>query len=76
MTDQAKKARKPKSPPRTDALIRVIKYLVIPFLCLFALFGGLIIGYVYIGNQDMADVFKWDTWKHVYDLVFADQGSE
>jgi hypothetical protein len=47
------------------------KWLGLPLLCLFALFGGLVVGYVYLGDQPPEDVWKPGTWKHVFDLVFS-----
>jgi hypothetical protein len=71
MSKEEKKERK-SLPPWAKVIIKIIKILWIPVFCIAALFGGLIIGYVYIGDKELADVFKWDTWKHVYDLVFSD----
>ncbi|WP_309248968.1 DNA-directed RNA polymerase subunit beta [Paenibacillus sp. MZ04-78.2] len=44
----------------------------IPFTCIVALLVGLAIGYVYIGKQDFQEVFNLNTWRHAYDLIFAD----
>lgn len=52
-------------------IFTIIKILYIPALCLIALGAGLVIGYVYIGGSDAADVTRLSTWKHLYDLVFA-----
>lgn len=49
---------------------RIFRVLLVPALCLAALFVGLTIGYSTIGGGDAADVFKFSTWKHLYDLVF------
>ncbi|OUM95695.1 MAG: hypothetical protein BAA02_01315 [Paenibacillaceae bacterium ZCTH02-B3] len=51
-------------------LYRICRVLFIPALCLLALIVGLTIGYSAIGGGDAADVFKFETWKHLYDLVF------
>jgi hypothetical protein len=51
-------------------LYRIFRVLFIPALCLVALIAGLTIGYSTIGGGDPADVFKLETWKHLYDLVF------
>lgn len=48
------------------------KILAIPVLCLAALILGLAIGYSVLGDRDPAEVFDWRTWKHMWDLVFAD----
>ncbi|MBB6732305.1 DNA-directed RNA polymerase subunit beta [Cohnella sp. CBP 2801] len=48
-----------------------IKVLIIPVLCIVAVFVGMAIGYVVLGKRELADVFDLNTWKHMYDLVFA-----
>lgn len=50
----------------------IIKVLIVPVLCVAALFAGLAIGYVVLGKGELADVFQVHTWRHMYDLVFAD----
>ncbi|RED57659.1 DNA-directed RNA polymerase subunit beta [Cohnella lupini] len=51
-----------------------IKLLIIPVLCVAALIVGLAIGYVVLGDKPLSDVFDFNTWKHMYDLVFAEGG--
>ncbi|WP_256759167.1 DNA-directed RNA polymerase subunit beta [Cohnella sp. WQ 127256] len=51
-----------------------IKLLIIPVLCIIALIVGLAIGYVILGDKPLSDVFDFNTWKHMYDLVFAEGG--
>lgn len=77
--EQPDKIEKPKSPKRRKQLprwakitIKISKYLIIPILCIFAIIGGMVIGYVTIGKQDFSDVFQFDTWRHLYDLVFKE----
>lgn len=41
-------------------------------LMIFMLLTGLYIGYVILGGQPKEDVFEWSTWKHMWDLIFAD----
>jgi len=50
---------------------RVLRWFLVPFLLVLALGGGMVAGYVVLGKQDLGSVFELDTWKHVYDLVFA-----
>lgn len=52
-------------------LLSLLKALIVPFLCVVALCVGLWLGYAYVGGNDSADVWKWSTWKHLFDLVFA-----
>jgi hypothetical protein len=51
-----------------------IKIMIIPVLCIAALIVGLAVGYVILGNKPLSDVFDANTWKHMYDLVFAAGG--
>ena len=51
-------------------LLKVSRILLVPALCIAALFIGLSIGYATIGGGSAGDVFKFETWKHLYDLVF------
>ncbi|MBW5445906.1 DNA-directed RNA polymerase subunit beta [Cohnella sp. CFH 77786] len=48
------------------------KVLIIPGLCVLALIVGLAAGYAVLGGRPVSEVFEIDTWKHMYDLVFAD----
>ncbi|MBW7475022.1 DNA-directed RNA polymerase subunit beta [Paenibacillus oenotherae] len=45
---------------------------IVPILCILILLIGLYIGFVIVGDKPGSDAFKWSTWKHMYDLVFAD----
>jgi hypothetical protein len=71
----AKAEEKPK-PKKKRSWLKIayslFRPLLIPLLCIIALFVGLTIGYVHIGGGDSADVWQWSTWKHLYDLVFAE----
>ncbi|WP_170307946.1 DNA-directed RNA polymerase subunit beta [Paenibacillus dakarensis] len=44
---------------------------MVPIFLLLALVGGMVVGYVVLGKQDIGEAFKWSTWKHVFDLIFA-----
>ncbi|MFC4599716.1 DNA-directed RNA polymerase subunit beta [Cohnella hongkongensis] len=48
------------------------KLLIIPVLCIAALIVGLAIGFSVLGDRPVSEVFDIKTWKHMYDLVFAD----
>ncbi|KPV60511.1 hypothetical protein QJ48_05190 [Paenibacillus sp. A3] len=54
------------------AVLTFLKWTWIPFTSILALLVGLAIGYVYIGKQDLQEVFNLNTWRHVFDLIFAD----
>ncbi|MEX2415920.1 MAG: DNA-directed RNA polymerase subunit beta [Paenibacillaceae bacterium] len=53
-------------------ILSILRFLLIPALCVVALFVGLTIGYATIGGGEASDVFQIDTWKHLYNLVFAE----
>ncbi|GAB6927573.1 hypothetical protein JCM10914A_15560 [Paenibacillus sp. JCM 10914] len=50
---------------------KIALWIMIPFFLVAALLGGLIFGYVVLGRQELDEVFRWGTWKHVFDLIFA-----
>ncbi len=47
------------------------KLLLIPLLLFLSLVIGLVIGYSVIGKQPVSEVFSIQTYKHMYDLIFA-----
>lgn len=54
------------------ALLRVVRWTWIPLTCAAACFIGLAVGYVYLGKQAPGDMLDLATWRHVFDLVFAE----
>lgn len=67
----AKKA-KASSPRWVKITRRVLVYAGIPLLFLVCLYIGLYIGYVKLGEQPAGEIWQWSTWRHMYDLVFAE----
>ena len=53
-------------------ILRILRYLLIPALCFIALMFGLTIGYATLGGGEASDVFQIETWRHLYNLVFAE----
>lgn len=51
---------------------KLIRWIVIPILFVTALIVGLILGYSYIGGEEASEVFQFETWKHLVDLIFAE----
>lgn len=47
-----------------------LKILWIPMLLIVALITGLIIGNTVIGGQPISDIFDWDSWEHLYNLIY------
>lgn len=75
MTNQAAakgKSKKQGLPLWLIIILKTLRLLLIPALCVAALFIGLTVGYATIGGGDSSDVFKFETWKHLYNLVFAE----
>ena len=59
-------------PKRRGRLVWIIiQIFLIPLLLAGALGGGMVAGYVILGNGNLQEVLEWSTWQHVYDLVFA-----
>jgi hypothetical protein len=52
--------------------LRVIRWTWIPLTCVIACCVGLAIGYVYLGKQAAGDMLDLATWRHLFDLVFAE----
>ncbi|MDD9271944.1 DNA-directed RNA polymerase subunit beta [Paenibacillus sp. GCM10023248] len=63
-----KKATRPKW---QNIIWRIFKIIRIPVLCVLAIYIGLWIGYTKLGHQPAAEIFHISTWRHLYDLVFA-----
>ncbi|TJY41919.1 DNA-directed RNA polymerase subunit beta [Cohnella pontilimi] len=70
---------RPTNPPENSGgrtagriLWLTVKLLVVPALCLIALVFGLAVGYAVLGGRPVSEVFELNTWKHIYDLVFAE----
>lgn len=66
------KKRRKRLPLGLRILLRILRFFLVPLLCLVALYVGLRIGYVIVGGQDPADIWNMDTWKHLIDLIFKD----
>ncbi|OUS75177.1 hypothetical protein B1748_18760 [Paenibacillus sp. MY03] len=45
---------------------------IVPVVMIVMLIVGLYAGYVFLGDAPKDEVFKWSTWQHLYDLVFAE----
>jgi|GEM_PF-577198 len=64
----AKQKQKKTGKPWVNVLVRM---LFVPFLLFISLLIGLLIGYSVIGDKPVSQVFDLDTYKHMYDLIFA-----
>lgn len=56
---------------RRSGWIILLRIVLVLLLLAAALIGGMAVGYVVLGKQNISDVLQWSTWKHVFDLVFA-----
>ena len=45
---------------------------IVPIIMIVMLVVGLYAGYVILGSGPKDDVFKIETWRHLYDLIFAE----
>lgn len=53
-------------------LLRILRKGIVPIIMVIMLVAGLYIGYAVVGKQPEGEVFSWATWRHLYDLVFAE----
>jgi DNA-directed RNA polymerase subunit beta len=65
---QSEQAPKPK---QGRWLRTIAKFMLVPALLFFSLVTGLIIGYSVLGKSPVTEVFDLNTYKHMYDLIFA-----
>lgn len=52
--------------PIFKALFWIVFFVV---LALVLFFAGLAIGYGVLGDGEMMDVFKYETWQHILDYI-------
>lgn len=56
--------------------LRIVLWLmrksIVPIIMIIMLVLGLYVGYVILGKQPKGEVFEWSTWRHLYDLIFAE----
>jgi hypothetical protein len=48
-----------------------IRILWLPVTLVAVLIIGLIIGHTVIGKEPASDIFDWNMWKHLYDLIYG-----
>lgn len=53
--------------------LRILKALVIPAIFVIVIIAGLWVGYTKLGKQPSSEIFHLETWKHLFDLVFAEK---
>ena len=70
--DNRKKTNRRPAGKSRRKFFKAVRLILFPILCLLGIYIGLHIGYVQLGKGDPDDVLRWETWKHMYDLVFAE----
>ncbi|MDQ0902973.1 MULTISPECIES: DNA-directed RNA polymerase subunit beta [unclassified Paenibacillus] len=71
MSDKPAPPKKKPRPKWLHIIWLIFKIIRIPVLCVLAVFIGLWIGYTKLGHQPAGEIFHMSTWRHLYDLVFA-----
>ncbi|NDI34784.1 DNA-directed RNA polymerase subunit beta [Chengkuizengella sediminis] len=71
-TKTAKKKKKT-SPKPAKTTLKILRFFLVPVLCIIALYVGVLIGYVILGGESASDVLDVQTWKHLISLIFADR---
>ena len=65
-------AKKPAKKKKKHPALTVLRFVLVPVLCLLALGAGLAVGYTYIGDRPLSEAMNMSTWKHVWDLIFSE----
>lgn len=72
MSEKRTAAKKQQGAKRSNGKRRLTKLAVYPSLLVLSLIVGLYVGYSIIGDGPGHEVFNISTWKHMYDLIFAE----
>lgn len=65
-------SNKKRRPKGAQMLLWILRKGIVPIIMVIMLVAGLYIGYAVVGKQPVGEVFSWATWRHLYDLVFAE----
>lgn len=71
MQSDKKNTLKPRAKKRKPKWWRIVKPLLFIVGWILVIYAGMTVGYVVIGKQPISDIFHIGTWKHVFDLIFA-----
>ncbi|MCF6410964.1 DNA-directed RNA polymerase subunit beta [Pseudalkalibacillus salsuginis] len=70
---EERKQQKVRSDRLRERLVPIwLRLIIIILLFALCLAGGLAVGYGVVGDGNMMDVFKKDTWQHIVDIVKKD----
>ncbi|WP_284643173.1 DNA-directed RNA polymerase subunit beta [Paenibacillus silviterrae] len=72
MSETASKKTVAERKPWQRALLGVIRWTWLPLACVAAVIIGMVVGYVYLGKQEPGEMLDMGTWRHLFDLIFAD----
>lgn len=61
-----------KAPLWARSLFWIARKSIAPLIMIVMLLAGLYIGYVIMGDQPKEEVFKFSTYKHLWDLIFSE----
>ncbi|MBJ6361903.1 DNA-directed RNA polymerase subunit beta [Paenibacillus sp. GCM10012307] len=70
--NKKKPGKKKRRPLPVRILLFLLRTSIVPLILIIALIAGLYIGYVMLGKGPEGDVWEWQTWRHMYDLIFSD----
>lgn len=71
MAEKPAPVKKQPRPKWQKILWLIFKILRVPVLSLLAIYIGLWVGYTKFGHQPSSEILHMSTWRHLYDLVFA-----
>lgn len=49
----------------------LVRLVIVPLTCVLTLIAGLIAGYVVVGKGAVSEALNFDTWRHLFQLVFV-----
>lgn len=55
-----------------SVILWLLRKSIVPIIMIVMLYVGLYVGYVVLGDQPKDEILKWSTWRHLYDLIFAE----
>jgi len=61
-----------KAPLWARTLFWILRKSIAPLIMIVMLLAGLYIGYVIMGDQPKEEAFQFSTYKHLWDLIFAE----
>lgn len=69
---EASETGKARRSPAVRTMLWILRKSIVPLIMIIMLVAGLYVGYTVLGNGSGSDVFHWETWMHLYELVFGE----